>query len=178
MSRVGKLPVTIPEGIEVDFTKGILKVKGKKGELALSIHASMKIKVNDNEIVIERPSDNKEHRSLHGTTRSLIQNMITGLTDGYEKELKIIGVGYKAENKGKAVLFQLGFAHPIYFVPPDGITIDVPEPTVIKVGGIDKQLVGQVAAKVRSLRPPEPYQGKGIRYTDEYVRRKAGKVTV
>jgi len=177
LSRVGKLPIAIPQGVSVAQKENSITVKSQKGELEQKIHPDMRVKVSETEIVVERPSDGGFHRSLHGLTRSLIQNMVTGLTDGYEKRLEIVGVGYRAELKGKALVLLLGFSHPIYFKPPEGITIEVPEPTKISVKGVEKQLVGQVAAKIRSFRPPEPYKGKGVRYEDEYVRRKAGKAT-
>ena len=178
MSRVGKLPITIPEGIQVEKEGSVIIVRGEKGTLKQKIHPDIKVIIEENLIRVERRSDNQFHRSLHGLTRSLIYNMIYGLTAGYEKRLEIVGVGYRADLKGKVLMLQLGYSHPIYFVPPEGIAIEVPAPTSIVIKGIDKQLVGQVAAKVRSFRPPEPYKGKGIRYEGEYVRRKAGKAAV
>ncbi len=178
MSRVGKMPISIPEGIQIEKKPDRLIVKGEKGILEEIIHPDMNIKIDEGTILVERPSDNRFHRSLHGLTRSLIQNMITGLTEGFEKRLEIIGVGYRAELKGKYITFQLGYSHPIYLLPPEEISIEIPAPTQIIVKGISKQLVGQIAAKIRSFRPPEPYKGKGIRYENEYVRRKAGKAMV
>ena len=178
MSRVGKMPIPIPEGIQLERKPDRLIVKGEKGILEEKIHPDMTIKIDEGVIHVERPSDNRFHRSLHGLTRSLIQNMILGLTTGFQKKLEIIGVGYRAELKGKYVVFQLGYSHPIYLHPPEEIFIEIPAPTQIVVKGINKQLVGQVAAKIRSLRPPEPYKGKGIRYENEYVRKKAGKTMV
>ena len=178
MSRVGKLPITIPDGIQVEKKGDLIIVKGEKGLLQEKIHPDIQVAIEGNVVKVERPSNNNFHRSLHGLSRSLIQNMVTGLTDGYEKRLEIVGVGYRIEQKGKTLVLQLGYSHPIYFVPPEGIIIEIPAPTQIIVKGIDKQLVGQVAAKIRSFKPPEPYKGKGIRYIDEYVRRKAGKTTV
>ena len=178
MSRVGKLPITIPAGITVEKKGDSVIVKGDKGELSEKIHPEVTVVIEDGTIRVERPTDNRFHRSLHGLTRSLIANMIDGLTKGFEKQLEIIGVGYRAEVKGKAISFALGYSHPIYFVPPEGIEIEVPAQTKVNIKGIDKQLVGQVAAKIRSFRPPEPYKGKGVRYVDEYVRRKAGKAAV
>ena len=137
----------------------------------------MKVIVEDNVIRVERPSENKFHKSLHGLTRSLIQNMVTGLTEGFSIKLEIVGVGYRAEIKGKNLVLLLGYSHPIYFAPPEGISIEVPVPNTVVIKGIDKHLVGQVAAKIRSFRPPEPYKGKGVRYEGEHVRRKAGKAT-
>ena len=178
MSRVGKMPITIPEGIEVKQEDDMVIVKGQKGALHEKIHPDMRIDIEKGHVKVERPSDNRFHRSLHGLTRSLIHNMIAGLTEGFEKKLEIIGVGYRAELKGKMLVFQLGYSHPIYFIPPEEITVEVPSPNLVVVKGINKQVVGQVAAKIRSFRPPEPYKGKGIRYEGEYVRRKAGKATV
>jgi len=177
LSRVGKSPIDIPEGLQIE-QKGLdIIIKGQKGELKQTIHPDIQVIIENNTVRVERPSENKFHKSLHGLTRSLIQNMVTGLTSGFEKKLEIVGVGYRAEMKGKHLLLQLGYSHPIYFVPPEGIIIEVPSPTSIVVKGIDKQLVGQVAAKIRSFRLPEPYKGKGVRYENEYVRRKAGKAT-
>jgi len=178
VSRVGKLPITIPESLSVDFKDGILTVRSDKGELQERIHPEMTVVIKDNVIRVERPDESQFHRSLHGLTRTLIYNMVVGLTEGNKKTLKVFGVGYRAELKGRAVVFQLGFSHPIYFIPPEEITVEIPENDTIVVKGADKQLVGQVAAKIRSFRPPEPYKGKGIRYEDEYVKRKAGKTTV
>ena len=184
MSRIGKVPVSIPEKVTVDVAKNnTITVKGPKGELAYQADADMQVSVQDGEVIVERPTDQKRHRAFHGLTRSLIDNMVVGVTDGYTKELEVIGVGYRADATkmaGMDVLeLALGFSHPIYFVPPEGIEIQAEtirgQNPRIKITGIDKQLVGQVAAKIRALRPPEPYKGKGVRYTDEYVRRKAGK---
>ncbi len=175
MSRIGKLPIEIPQGVEIKSSSGEMTVKGPKGQLAQSLDPGIKVTVKDGTITVERPSDERKWRSLHGLTRTLINNMVVGVTQGYAKTLQIEGVGYRAEKKGKAVQLALGYSHPIYFVPPDGITVDVPQQTRIVVAGIDKVLVGQVAAKIRSFRPPEPYKGKGIRYEGETVRRKAGK---
>lgn len=178
MSRVGKMPITIQPGITVEQKGDVVIVKGEKGVLEERIHPDMKVIIEGNVVRVERPSDDRFHRSLHGLTRSLIQNMVSGLHEGCMKKLEIIGVGYRAEVKGKAVVFQLGFSHPIYLVPPEGIEIEVPTPTTLVVKGIDKHLVGQIAAKIRSFRPPEPYKGKGVRYEGEHVRRKAGKANV
>ena len=178
MSRVGKLPIPIPAGIQVEKNGNTVVVKNDNGVLQEKIHPDLKVIIEDKEIRVERPSDNRFHRSIHGLSRTLIANMILGLTEGIEKKLEIIGVGYRAEIKNKVVAFQLGYSHPIYFLPPEGINIEIPAPTSIVIKGIDKQLVGQVAAKIRSFRPPEPYKGKGVRYEGEYVRRKAGKTTV
>jgi large subunit ribosomal protein L6 len=178
LSRVGKTPIEIPEGITVEKRERQIVVNGAKGSLEEKIHSDLDVIIEGNLIRVERPSNNRFHRSLHGLTRSLIQNMIIGLTEGFEKRLEIVGVGYRVESKGKALVLQLGFSHPIYFIPPEGIQIDIPSATSVVIKGIDKQLVGQVAAKIRSFRPPEPYKGKGVRYEGEYVRKKAGKTTV
>jgi len=175
VSRIGKKPVQITKDVTVNYADNILKIKGKLGELQMPVHPKMKIEILSNEIVVTRPDDSKENRALHGLTRALIQNIVKGVTEGYTKQLDIVGVGYKAESKGNAVLFTLGFSHPIYFFPPEGIKIEVPTPTQIKIFGIDKELVGMVAAKIRSFKKPEPYKGKGIKYSDEKIIRKAGK---
>ncbi|MFA3782846.1 50S ribosomal protein L6 [Melioribacteraceae bacterium 4301-Me] len=174
MSRIGKKPVKIKD-VQVKLEKNILHVKGKLGELSAKLHPNMKIEINNNELVVKRPDDTKINKSLHGMTRAIIQNMVTGVTQGYSKSLEIVGVGYKAEAKGNGILFSLGYSHPIFFVPPEGIKIEVPQPTQLKISGYDKELVGMVAAKIRSFRKPEPYKGKGIKYTDEILIRKAGK---
>jgi len=175
VSRIGKLPVAIPEKVEVKIENGLAWVKGPKGELTTAISPEMEIKKEENKLLINRPSDSIKHRSLHGLTRTLIQNMVDGVTTGFTKTLEIVGVGFKAEKRGSGVFLIMGYSHPIYFVPPKGVTINTPAPTKIEISGIDKVLVGQVAAKLRSFRPPEPYKGKGIRYEGEQVRRKAGK---
>jgi large subunit ribosomal protein L6 len=175
VSRIGKKPVLIPSGITVTKDNLSIKIKGPKGELSRKLHSNMKVEVSGNEIHVSRPDDSKYNKALHGLTRALIDNMITGVNKNYSKSLEIVGVGYKAELKGKNILFSLGYSHPIYFIPPDGINVDVPAPTQINISGIDKELVGLVAAKIRSLRKPEPYKGKGIKYSDERIIRKAGK---
>ncbi|NWG27362.1 MAG: 50S ribosomal protein L6 [Ignavibacteriaceae bacterium] len=175
MSRIGKKPVEIPKGVQVSLEGQLIKVKGPKGELHKSIHPTIKTEIADGEIKFSRPDDLKESRALHGLTRALIQNMIIGVTDSYKKTLEIVGVGYKAELKGKNLLLNIGYSHPIYFVPPDEIKLEVPAPTQIIISGNDKELVGLVAAKIRSFRKPEPYKGKGIKYSDEHIIRKAGK---
>jgi large subunit ribosomal protein L6 len=174
VSRIGKKPISIKD-VTVTKTDGLLKVKGKLGELTMKIHPSINVEVTKDEILVTRPDDSKENRSLHGLTRALIGNLIKGVSEGYQKSLDIVGVGYKAESKGEAVLFSLGYSHPIYFIPPQGIKIEVPAPTQIKISGIDKELVGLVAAKIRSFKKPEPYKGKGIKYSNEFIIRKAGK---
>ena len=175
MSRVGKKPIEIPKGVTVSRKANFVSVKGPKGELQKQIHGNISIEVKDNEVLVSRPDDTKENKSLHGLTRALIQNMVTGVDSTYNKSLEIVGVGYRAELKGKNLLLNLGYSHPIYFIPPEGVKIETPTQTQIIITGIDKQLVGQVAAKIRSFRAPEPYKGKGIKYSDEYIRRKAGK---
>ena len=175
MSRVGKLPIPIPEGVDVVFEKEIVKAKGPKGELFVRVHPNMDVKMEDGRIEVKRPNDQQRNRELHGLTRSLLNNMITGVTNGFEKKLEIIGVGYRAVVKSGRLVLNLGYSHQIVFIPPEEITVSVEGTNLITVSGIDKQLVGEVAAKIRSFRPPEPYKGKGIRYVGEYVRQKAGK---
>lgn len=174
MSRIGKKPIPIKD-VTVTKTDGAIKVKGKLGELEMKIHPNIQVDVTKEEIIVTRPNDMKENRALHGLTRALINNMVQGVSVGYMKSLDIVGVGYKAELKGDAVLFTIGYSHPILFMPPAGIKIDVPAPTSIKVSGFDKELVGMIAAKIRSFRKPEPYKGKGIKYSNEIIVRKAGK---
>ena len=175
MSRIGKQPVPIPQGVEARLNGGGLTVKGPKGQLDLSVHADMMVKIEDGRILVERPSDEGRHRALHGLTRSLIANMVEGVTDGFARTLEIVGVGYRAEKKGGGVTLHLGYSHTIRYDAPQGVTLEVPNPTTVLVQGVDKQKVGQVAAEIRGFRPPEPYKGKGIRYQGEHVRRKAGK---
>jgi len=175
VSRVGKNPIEIPSGVNVTLKDGMLTVKGPKGELTRPIHQDVTVSVEDGKVTVTRPSDIKSHRALHGTTRANIQNMVTGVTDGFKKSLELIGVGYKVDLSGKNLILNIGYSHQVAFIPPDGITFEVATATALSVSGIDKQLVGQVAAKIREVRPPEPYKGKGIRYAGEYVRRKAGK---
>lgn len=175
MSRIGKKPIEIPKGVTVNKTGNILKVKGPKGELSTTVHSNIKIDIQDSEIIVTRPNDFKENKALHGLTRALIQNMIVGVTQEYQKTLDIVGVGYRAELKGNNLLINIGYSHPIFFIPPEGVKLQAPAPTQIIVSGIDKQLVGQTAAKIRSIRKPEPYKGKGIKYSDEQIVRKAGK---
>lgn len=175
MSRIGKKPITVPKEVTITKTGTSYKVKGPKGELEQSFHPNIKIDINDAEIIVTRPDDTKQNKALHGLTRALFQNMVNGVTEAYQKSLDIVGVGYRVELKGKNLLFNIGYSHPIYFIPPDGITIQTPTQTQIVVSGIDKQLVGMVAAKIRSIRKPEPYKGKGIKYSGEQIQRKAGK---
>ncbi len=175
MSRIGRLPVPIAKGVEVKQANGTLSVKGPKGQLDLNVHPDMSVVIDDSEIRVERPSDHKDHRALHGLTRSLINNMVIGVTEGFSKTLEIIGVGYRADAKGKSITLNLGYSHVIEYQPVDGVSLECPNQTTIVVSGPDKQQVGQAAAEIRSFRPPEPYKGKGIRYQGEHVRRKAGK---
>jgi large subunit ribosomal protein L6 len=175
MSRIGKLPVELPDGVSVEIAPGLVKVKGPKGELAQVISHDMKISQDDGAVKVERPTDRGEHRALHGLTRSLIYNMVQGVTEGYEKKLQIQGVGYRAQLKGKNLELALGFSHPVPMEAPEGIEFEVPQPTEVIVRGIDKQLVGETAARIRKHRPPEPYKGKGVRYEGEIVLRKVGK---
>jgi large subunit ribosomal protein L6 len=175
VSRVGKAPITVPQGVTVQLNNNVVTAKGPKGELSVKIHPDMQILFQDNVIQLQRPSDNKMHRSLHGLSRTLIANIINGVQKGYSKRLEIVGVGFRAEIKGKNLFLSLGFSHQIIFVPPPEIKISVEGTNIIIIEGIHKGLVGQVAAKIRSLRPPEPYKGKGIRYLNEVVRKKAGK---
>ena len=175
MSRIGKKIIVVPKGVTINLSGLQIKVKGPKGELIHDIHPSMKVVVKDSEITVERPNDLKENKALHGLTRALIQNMVTGVTEEYSKSSDIIGVGYKAELKGNNLLFNIGFSHPIFFMPPEGVKLQAPTPNAITISGVDKQLVGLVAAKIRSIRKPEPYKGKGIKYSNEQIRRKAGK---
>lgn len=175
MSRIGRKPIPIPSGVKVQKTDLQCTVTGPKGELSATIHPAIAVEVKDNNILLTRPTDEKEHRSLHGLWRALLQNMVHGVTDGYLRKLELVGVGYRAELKGKKLQLSLGYSHPILFAPPDGIKIETPTQTNITISGIDKQLVGQVAAKIRSFRLPEPYKGKGVKYEGEHIRRKAGK---
>jgi large subunit ribosomal protein L6 len=175
VSRIGKKPIEISKGVSAAKSGDEIKIKGPKGELSSKFHPNIGIEIKDNEIIVKRPDDSKQNKALHGLTRALIQNMIIGVTKQYKKTLDIVGVGYRAELKGKNLLFNIGYSHPIYFMPPDGITLETPTPTQIIVTGIDKQLVGLVASKIRSIRKPEPYKGKGIKYSDEQIQRKAGK---
>ena len=177
MSRIGKLPITVPSGVDVSIDERLVTVKGPKGTLSHAVAAPITVgKAEDGAVEVQRPNDERESRSLHGLTRTLIANMVTGVTDGYEKKLEIVGVGYRVLSKGPTQLeFQLGYSHPITFNAPDGITFTVEGPTRLGVQGIDKQLVGEVAANIRKLRKPEPYKGKGVRYAGEQIRRKVGK---
>jgi len=175
MSRIGKQPIPIPSGVTVSVDGSTVRVKGPKGEMVQSFRPEMKIAVEDGMVVIDRPSDAKEDRALHGLTRALVANMVEGVTKGYRKALELVGVGYKAEKRGKTLVLTVGYSHPVEYPEAPGLSISTPAPTQIVVEGIDKQKVGQAAAEIRSVRPPEPYKGKGIRYQGEHVRRKAGK---
>lgn len=176
MSRIGKQPVVIPTGVTVTVTPdNVVTVKGTKGQLVKTMHKDIKIAVEDNNVVVTRPSDDKNHRALHGLTRALIQNMVTGVTDGYSKTLELVGVGYKAQLKGKKLVLSLGYSHPVEIESVAGIDFETPDANKILVKGIDKELVGAVAADIRTWRKPEPYKGKGIKYIDEVIRRKEGK---
>jgi large subunit ribosomal protein L6 len=175
MSRIGKQPIAVPSGVEVNVEPGRVSVKGPRGSLAQNISPDMAVAVEDGNVTVTRPTDRGEHRALHGLTRSLVANMVEGVTNGFEKRLEIQGVGYRATLKGSSVELALGYSHPIEVRPPEGIQFEVPAPTQVVVRGIDKQAVGQVAAEIRRLRPPEPYKGKGVRYQGEQVRRKVGK---
>jgi large subunit ribosomal protein L6 len=175
MSRIGRKPIPVPDGVSVEIDPGQVSVKGPKGELSQAVSPDMKVKQDDGVLVVERPTDRGEHRALHGLTRSLIANMVVGVTDGYEKKLEIQGVGYRARLQGKSLELALGYSHPVSLSAPEGIEFEVPQPTQVIVRGIDKQLVGETAAQVRKARPPEPYKGKGVRYEGEHVARKVGK---
>ena len=175
MSRIGKQPVTLPKGVDVSLDGQMLRVKGKNGELTLDLHPEMGLEIDDAEIRVTRPSDASRHKALHGLTRSLVANMVEGVTDGFTRTLEIVGVGYRAEVKGTTLNMALGFSHPITFESPEGVTIETPNQTTVVVKGADKQAVGQAAAVIRGFRPPEPYKGKGVRYQGEQIRRKAGK---
>lgn len=175
MSRIGRQPIPVPSGVEVSIAAGEVRVKGPKGELAERIAREMSVEQAEGQLLVTRPSDRGPHRALHGLTRSLIFNMVHGVTEGYEKRLEIQGVGYRAAKKGNDIELSVGYSHQVQIKAPDGIEFDVPVPTQIVVRGIDKQLVGETAARIRKVRPPEPYKGKGIRYAGEYVARKVGK---
>ncbi|MEX2447126.1 MAG: 50S ribosomal protein L6 [Solirubrobacterales bacterium] len=175
MSRIGRKPIAVPEAVTVELAPGQVAVKGPKGELSQRLAPEMKVEQEDGAVTVSRPTDRGEHRALHGLTRSLIANMVEGVTEGFEKRLEIQGVGYRAALKGRGLELALGYSHPVSVEAPEGIEFEVPQPTEVIVRGIDKQLVGQVAADIRKRRPPEPYKGKGIRYRDEHVMRKVGK---
>jgi len=175
MSRIGRKPIAVPAGVSISLNDSVITVKGPKGSLSRSLHKDMKINVAENEIVVERPTDNKLHRSLHGTTRSVISNMVSGVTEGFAKTLELVGVGYRANKSGEKVVLSVGYSHPVEFSPESGIEFELPSQTKIIVRGIDKELVGATAAKIRAVREPEPYKGKGIKYEGERILRKEGK---
>jgi len=175
MSRIGKKPVPLPKGVTVDINGQTVKVKGPRGELSRAINPEMKLSLDNGELTVARPSDESRHKALHGLSRTLVANMVEGVTKGFQKNLDIVGVGYKAETRPYGLQLALGFSHPVEYRAPAGIKLTAPTPTSIVVDGADKEKVGQVAAELRSLRPPEPYKGKGIKYQGEQVRRKAGK---
>jgi large subunit ribosomal protein L6 len=175
MSRIGKMPVKIPQGVEVTVEGNQVMVKGPKGSMSRKFHKDMVVKAENSEIIVERPSEDKSHRALHGLTRSLINNMVAGVVGGFEKRLVLEGVGYRAAKQGNKLVLTVGYSHPVEFDPPQGIEFEVPAPNRILIKGIDKDLVGQIAANIRAVREPEPYKGKGIRYENEVVRRKEGK---
>ncbi len=175
MSRIGRKPIEVPSGVEVTLNNTTLTVKGPKGSLSRQLHQDMKVVIEGNVITIERPSDNKLHRSLHGTTRSVVSNMVSGVTTGFSKALELVGVGYRASKSGDKIVLNVGYSHPVEITPEAGIEFDVPSNTRIVVNGIDKERVGAYAAKIRSVREPEPYKGKGIKYEGERILRKEGK---
>ena len=178
MSRIGRMPITVPAGVEVKFDANKVTVKGPKGETTQVLHPDMIFEMEGNVIHVKRPSEDKLHKSLHGLTRTLLNNMVIGVTEGYKKELDVNGVGYRVAKEGKKLNMNIGYSHPVVMEEPEGITIEVPSPNKIIINGTDKQKVGQFAAEVRGKRPPEPYKGKGIKYTDEVIRRKEGKTGV
>ncbi len=175
MSRIGKKPVPVPKGVTVTLTGNTVKVKGPKGELERTIHPTMVVRQDGDAIVVDRPGEEPQHKALHGLSRTLVANMVEGVTKGFQKQLDIVGVGYKAETRPYGLQLALGYSHPIEYRAPKGIKLTAPAPTTVVIDGADKEIVGQVAAEIRSLRPPEPYKGKGIKYQGEQVRRKAGK---
>lgn len=175
MSRIGRKPIEVPSGVEVTLNNAAITVKGPKGTLTRELHRDMKVTVEGNTITVERPSDNKEHRSLHGTTRSVVNNMVSGVTDGFSKSLELVGVGYRASKSGDKIVLNVGYSHPVEITPESGIEFEVPSNTKIIVRGIDKERVGAYAAQIRSVREPEPYKGKGIKYEGERIIRKEGK---
>ncbi|MDY6315549.1 MAG: 50S ribosomal protein L6 [Clostridia bacterium] len=176
MSRIGRMPITVPAGVDVKIDDAnVISVKGPKGTLQRNLHKDMIVKVEGNVITVERPSEDRVHKSLHGLTRTLVNNMVTGVTEGFAKNLEINGVGYRAALKGKTLELSLGYSHQVFVEPVENITFEVPAPNQIVVRGIDNQVVGQIAAEIREKRPPEPYKGKGIKYADEHIRRKEGK---
>jgi len=175
MSRIGRRPITVPAGVDVTIDGSHVRVKGPRGEISRTLHADVIVRRDGDQILVERPSDSPDHRALHGLSRTLVANMIDGVTTGFTKILEIVGVGYRAETKPFGLTLALGYSHPIDYRAPEGISLRAVSPTVVEVAGINKEVVGQVAAEIRSLRPPEPYKGKGVKYQGEVIRRKAGK---
>lgn len=175
MSRIGRKPITVPSGVDITLNNSVITVKGPKGTLTRELHKDMKVSVEDNQILVERPSDNKLHRSLHGTTRSVVSNMVSGVTEGFTKTLELVGVGYRASKSGEKLVLNVGYSHPVEITPEAGITFEVPSNTKIIVSGINKERVGEYAANIRAVRAPEPYKGKGIKYEGERIIRKEGK---
>lgn len=175
MSRIGNKPVTIPAGVTIDLNGHVVTVKGPKGELSYEMNPNITLENNDGVVVFKRPDDSKENKTIHGTTRAVFNNMVVGVTEGFQKELELIGVGYRAQLQGKKLVLNVGYSHPVEFEPGEGLEIEVPANTKIIVKGYDKQKVGELAANIRGTRPPEPYKGKGVRYVNEFVRRKEGK---
>jgi large subunit ribosomal protein L6 len=178
MSRVGKQPISVPSGVDITIEGQLVSVKGPKGTLARTFPEEVTFALEDGEVRVERPADDRRSRAMHGLSRALLANMVTGVSEGYRRELQLVGVGYRAALRGQDLELQVGFSHPVSVAPPEGVSFEVPEPTKVVVSGIDKERVGQASADIRKIRPPEPYKGKGIRYVDEYVRRKAGKAGV
>ena len=175
MSRIGNKPVVIPAGVTLDLKDNTVTVKGPKGELTYTFNQNISLEQREGEVVFTRPDDSKENKTIHGTTRAVFNNMVVGVTEGFQKELELIGVGYRAQLQGKNLVLNVGYSHPVEFTPEEGLEIEVPSNTKVIVKGYDKQKVGELAANIRGVRPPEPYKGKGIRYVDEFVRRKEGK---
>lgn len=175
MSRIGKQPISIPQGVEIEIEGNLVKVKGPKGELSRELHKDMIIEMSENQVMVKRPSDEKLHKSLHGLTRTLVSNMVEGVTKGFEKTLELVGVGYRAQKQGNKLVLSVGYSHPVEIEPKEGIEVEVPVPTKIIVKGSDKEAVGALAANIRKVREPEPYKGKGIKYEQERIRRKVGK---
>ena len=175
MSRIGNKPVVIPAGVTIDLKDNTVTVKGPKGELSYTFNQNITLVQNEGEVVFTRPDDSKENKTIHGTTRAVFNNMVVGVTEGFQRELELIGVGYRAQLQGKKLVLNVGYSHPVEFTPEEGLEIEVPSNTKVMVKGYDKQKVGELAANIRGVRPPEPYKGKGIRYVDEFVRRKEGK---
>ena len=175
MSRIGKRPISLPKGVTVTVDGNTVKVKGPKGELQRTLHHELTVALENNEVTVSRPSDDAHHKALHGLSRTLVANMVEGTSKGFQKTLELVGVGYKAEKRPYGLQLALGFSHPVEYKAPKGITLSAPQPTQIVIDGADKEIVGQVAAEIRSLRPPEPYKGKGVKYQGEQIRRKAGK---